>query len=204
MIRISWNHFNFIFIQFPGCWGQKSDTYLCICVCVRAHARSQAQLHSHVQLFATLWTIAHWAPLSIEFSRQEYWSRLPFPTPGDLPDPRIEPVSLMSPAFAGGFFTTSAPWEAQSNTNAYQKYRPNIEASWETHLLSPLRFLESWLFNAESTGWTAVLFIWMQETKCPGLLLLFLVSPFWRSFIYLYPSGSRSLAHCQQSAPETA
>ena len=159
---------------------------------------------SHVWFCATLRTVARQAPLSMEISRQEYWSGYPFPPLGDLSNPGIESVSLTSPALAGTFFTASAPWEAQSNTNAYQKYRPNIEASWETHLLSPLRFLESWLFNVESTGWTAVLFIWMQETKCPGLLLLFLVSPFWRSFIYLYPSGSRSLAHCQQSAPETA
>ena len=47
----------------------------------------------HVQLCATPWTIAHQAPLSVEFSRQEYWSGLPFPSPGDLPDPGIEPGS---------------------------------------------------------------------------------------------------------------
>ena len=46
------------------------------------------------------------APLSMEFSRQEYWCGLPFPTPGDLPDPGIEPASLVSPALAGRFFTT--------------------------------------------------------------------------------------------------
>ena len=48
---------------------------------------------SHVQLFATPWTVAHQAPLSMGFSRQEYWSGLPFPSPGDLPDPGIEPRS---------------------------------------------------------------------------------------------------------------
>ena len=48
---------------------------------------------SHVQLLATLWTVAHQGPLPMEFSRQEYWSGLPFPFPGDLPDPVIEPVS---------------------------------------------------------------------------------------------------------------
>ncbi|ELR50284.1 hypothetical protein M91_01266, partial [Bos mutus] len=48
------------------------------------------------------------APLSIESSRQEYWSGVPFPTPGDLSNPGIKPVSLESPALAGGFFTTSA------------------------------------------------------------------------------------------------
>ena len=53
-------------------------------------------------LFATLWTVAHQAPLSMEISRQEYRSGLPFPPPGDLPNPGIEPASLMSPALAGG------------------------------------------------------------------------------------------------------
>ena len=51
------------------------------------------------------WTATRQAPLSVEFSRQEYWSGLSFPPPGDLPDPRIEPASPLSPAFAGGFFT---------------------------------------------------------------------------------------------------
>ena len=61
---------------------------------------------------ATLWTIAHQAPLSMRFSRQEYWSGLPCPSPGDLPNPGIEPASLTSPALAGGFFVTSTTWEA--------------------------------------------------------------------------------------------
>ena len=63
---------------------------------------------SCVQLFVTLWTLVHQAPLSMGFSRQEYWSGLPYPPPGDLPNPRIEPASLTSPALAGGFFTASA------------------------------------------------------------------------------------------------
>ena len=67
---------------------------------------------SRVQSFVTLWTIAHQAPLSMGFSRQEYWSGLPCPPPGELPDPGIELASLMSPALAGGFFTTSTTWEA--------------------------------------------------------------------------------------------
>ena len=60
---------------------------------------------SRVRLFATLWTVAHQPPLFMGFSRQEYWSGLPFPSPGDLPDPEIEPAS---PALASGFFTTTA------------------------------------------------------------------------------------------------
>ena len=64
---------------------------------------------SLAKLFGTPLTIAHQAPLSMEFSRQEYWSGLPFPSPGDLQDPGAEPISLASPALAGGFFTTEPP-----------------------------------------------------------------------------------------------
>ena len=70
---------------------------------------------SRVQLFATPWTVAHQAPLSMGFSRQEYWSGLPCPPPGDLPNPGIESESLIAPALTGGFFTTSTIWEAQQN-----------------------------------------------------------------------------------------
>ena len=69
---------------------------------------------SHVRLFATLWTVAHQAPLSMGFSRHEYWNGLPFPSPRDLPSPGIKPVVLMSPALAGRFFTTSATLEARA------------------------------------------------------------------------------------------
>ena len=68
----------------------------------------RAQVLGRVQLFVTPWTVALQAPLSKEFSRQEYWSGLPFPPPGDLLNPGIKPESLASPALAGGFFTTIA------------------------------------------------------------------------------------------------
>ena len=61
---------------------------------------------------ATPWTRACQAPLPVEFSRQEYWCGVPFPTPGHLPHPGIQAMSLASPALASGFFTTSATWEA--------------------------------------------------------------------------------------------
>ena len=67
-----------------------------MCVCVL----------SHVQLFMTPWTVTHRAPLSMEFSRQEYWSGLPFSAPGDPPDPRIKLTSSSFPALSGEFFTT--------------------------------------------------------------------------------------------------
>ena len=64
---------------------------------------------SDAHLRVTPWTVAHQAPLSMGFSRQEYWSGLPFPSPGDLPDPGIEPMSLTSPSLTGGFFITEPP-----------------------------------------------------------------------------------------------
>ena len=76
------------------------------CVCLLSR-------FSCVQLFATLWTVACQSSLSIGFSRYEYWSGLPCLPPGDLPDPGTEPSSLVSAALTGGFFTTSATWEAQ-------------------------------------------------------------------------------------------
>ena len=77
-------------------------------MCVLSH-------FSRVQLFATLWTEAHQDPLSMGFSRQEYWSGLPCLPPGDLPDPGIEPNFFTSPALLGRFFTISTTWEATVN-----------------------------------------------------------------------------------------
>ena len=77
-----------------------------------AHARvCVLSCFSCVWFFATLWTIVNQAPLSMGFSRQKYCSGLPFPTPGDLLDPGIEPMFLESPTLTGGFLHTSATWE---------------------------------------------------------------------------------------------
>ena len=84
------------------------------CVCVLS-------CFSCVRLFANLWAVACQVPLSMGFSRQEYWSGMPCPPPGDLVNPGIKPTSLMSPALAGGLFTTGATWEApvMNCTNPY-------------------------------------------------------------------------------------
>ena len=74
--------------------GRKSMVHCGVCACVL----------SRVQLFATLWTVAHPSPLSMEFSRQEYWSGWPFLLQGNLSHPGIEPASLASPALAGRYF----------------------------------------------------------------------------------------------------
>ena len=66
---------------------------------------------SHAQLFVAPWTVSLQAPLSIGFSKEEYWGGLPFPSPGELSNPGIEPGSLVSPALAAGCFTTALPWK---------------------------------------------------------------------------------------------
>ena len=76
---------------------------------------------SRIWLFATPWTVAHQAALSMGFSRQEYWSGSSFPSPGDPPDPGIEPRSLMSPALAGRLFTTKPPGKPQRTVWSFFK-----------------------------------------------------------------------------------
>ena len=74
---------------------------------------------SCVQLFATAWTVARQAPLSMGFPRQ-YWSGLPFPSPGDLSNPGTDPTSLLSPALAGTFFTTKPPGKPHTQHSFYE------------------------------------------------------------------------------------
>ena len=76
---------------------------------------------SRVGLCVTLWTAARQAPLSMGFSMQEYWGGLPCPPLGDLPNPGIEPMSLMSPALAGNIFTISATWKALTIVRVREK-----------------------------------------------------------------------------------
>ena len=71
---------------------------VCVCVCIYIYiyiyiVKVKLKFLSHVRLFATPWTVAYQAPPSLGFSRQEYWSGVPFPSPGDLPNPGIEPGS---------------------------------------------------------------------------------------------------------------
>ena len=118
---------------------------------------------SHVQLCASLWTVACQAPLSVGFSRQEYWSGLPCSLPGYLPHPGSEPMSLMSPALAGRFFTTSATWEAL--------------ASWNYSLAS---FLPSFLPSFLSLSFFPLS---PPPTLFPSFLPLFLLLAFFLKYI---------------------
>ena len=87
--------------------------YMCVCVCVCVCVLS----HS--------WIVAHQAPLSMEISRQRYWSGLQFSSPRDLPDPGIKPVSLASPALAG-FFTTVPPGKPALSRRQKHKNRHKL------------------------------------------------------------------------------
>ena len=91
--------------------------YVCVCVCVcvcapTARVRAVLSHFSRARFFVTPWAVALQAPLSMGFSRQEDWSGLPGPPPGDLPHPGMASASLMSLALEGGLFTTSATREA--------------------------------------------------------------------------------------------
>ena len=81
---------------------------MCVCVCMRVLV-----IVSRVQLFATPWTVAHQAPLSMEFSRQEYCSGFPFPSPGDLPSLRTDPGSPALQADSSPSEPPEKPWSYQ-------------------------------------------------------------------------------------------
>ena len=99
-------------------------------------------------LFATPWTVAHQAPLSIGFSRKEFWRGLPHPPPGDLADPGIEAASLMSLSLAGGFFTTSVISKQTSKWYFLFSYW-----YWDVefvHISNPLKWRRSLWTSSES------------------------------------------------------
>ena len=101
------------------------------CACMLSH-------FSHVQFFATLWTVACQAPLSMGFSRQEQWSGFPSPTLGDLPYPEIKPATLLSPALWGRFFSSAATWIQFSSVQFSRSVVPN---SLRPHGLQHARLL---------------------------------------------------------------
>ena len=134
-----------------------------------------------LSLFATSWTIACQVPLSMGFPRQESWSGLSFPTLGDLPDPGIKPVSLVSPALAGGFFTTESPGYIHIYTHIYGlKWWIGFE---DTHLIkvwgfycvhSARNMVQQYYFKRQNTGELAVFsikeFKWLVTfSHCRGI-----------------------------------
>ena len=122
-------------------------------------------------LFATLWTTALQAPLSMGFSRQEHWSGLPCPPPGNLPDSGIEHGSLMSPAFAGGFFTTRATREAPIHGGPNKTSGPllkcvnsgmqQVYTEKENYILLPLTV--KWITSVEALKMLGTINRWMDK-----------------------------------------
>ena len=113
---------------------------------------------SIVSDFATLWTVACQASLSMRFSKQEYWSGLPFPSPEDLPDPGIKPTSLMSPALAGGFFPTSATWETLWNHKKRKWKSLSCLWLWDLMDCSLPGSSAHWILQARILQWVAIPF----------------------------------------------
>ena len=105
---------------------------------------------SHVRFFPTPWTVACYTPLSMGFSRQRYWSGLPFPPPGDFSDPGTEPTSLMSPALAGRFFTTSATWDSACCCRC--KVTSVVSNSVQPQRRQPIRLPRPWDSPGKNTG----------------------------------------------------
>ena len=97
----------------------------------------RASPFNRVQLSVTLWTVAHQVPPFMGFSVQEYWSGSPGPPPGDRSNPRTDPTSLMSPALAGRFLTTSTTWRALPMATVTNHYKLS---ALKQHELTILQF----------------------------------------------------------------
>ena len=142
---------------------------------------------SCVQLFETLWTIACQALLSMGFSRQEYYSGLPFLPKGDLPNPAIEPKSLMSPVLAGKVFTPSTTWKAHLlNTLFYLSLRSNIQIIYNFSM-SNMLFYHSILSLLDNTSYSGT---HVSSSDC-----LFLQSLFWLNKILDPTYHNLTLSH---------
>ena len=156
---------------------------VCVCVCVCACALS------HVWYFVTPWAVDCQTPLSMEFSRQEYWNGWPFPSPGDLPNPGIKPVSLVSPALAGKFFTSWATGKPRDQALVTLKY---VNTIWSNCFQIFL-----WCWDISDMYQNCSLQNSKEEVFCLMLYLLFLRCPchFWSlnsshkfGLFYLFPS----------------
>ena len=150
---------------------------------------------SHVQLFATPWTVTHKAPVFMEFSRQEYWSRLPCPPPGDLPDPGIEPVSPASP-----------PWHTNTaeppGKPRYQYTSSQMSCAADQHVFCPHFSYQTFILFPSAhpgviCGWGVLLGPW-ASTGFYGFLPWDITLWIWASALLTGKSGGPS--YCQPTS----
>ena len=113
-------------VPYPSCpYKRNTITHtMCVCTCVHVCAHTP----SCIWLSATPWIVVHQSPLSMKFSRQEYWNGFPFPTSRDLPYPRTKPTSLASPELAGGFFSIAPPGKPYDKD--INMLRTKLNAGW--------------------------------------------------------------------------
>ena len=110
---------------------------------------------SCVQLFAASWTVVHQVPLPMEFSRQEYWSWLPFPLPGDLPNPGAEFVSLASLSLADNFFTIVPPMSLVISLHVVERYKsPKLYSLGGSLNFGGINLLSQSILALTITRWT--------------------------------------------------
>ena len=127
-----------------------------------------AKLLGCVQLFVTHWTVVCQAPLFMGVSRQEYWSELSCPSRGDLSDPQTEPVSLMSPALAGRFFTTGITWEALWYIYTIKYYSATKRNEFESVAVSWINLepvIQSEVSQKEKYKYRILTYIWNPEKQ---------------------------------------
>ena len=129
----------------PGHAGSKSQRWSCM-----------LSEFSHVRPFVIPWTVAPQIPLFMGFSRQEYWSRFPCPSPGGLPDPGIKPMSLLSPTMGGQFFTTSATWKAPQRHTSQQILISYPMIRQQVNQLSKTRHHGDFWVQANSILWITI------------------------------------------------
>jgi len=139
---------------------------VCVCVCVL----------SSVRLFGTPWAVACQAPLSMRFSRKEYWNRLPCPPPGDLPNPGTESTFLVPPALAGGFFTIEPPGKTRmqyysaikrNEIGPFVETRMGLETVIHRESMSEkqILYINPYMWNLEKNGTDHLVYTAETETK---------------------------------------
>ena len=148
---------------------------------------------SRVQFYATPWTVAYQALLSMGFSREEYWSGLPFPTAGDLLELVMEPASLTSPVLAGGLFTTMPPGKPQKHMYLKATFWSKKQATssfQDSHKRQRLCFLSSWPMVGGPPKSGKI--FWFKQ-MLPDRFFFLAISFLFFFYIYLAASGLRCI-----------